>query len=92
MQRYWPKKIQKHQQQRTDNDRPQKIMHVDIDYIYDPDPQRRERNYRLIRWTGLSRLASMPLYLQAFSDPDGNGSGRSGLFPEPLYSNACRPV
>ncbi|MCY3230870.1 poly-beta-1,6-N-acetyl-D-glucosamine N-deacetylase PgaB, partial [Acinetobacter pittii] len=28
----------------TDNNRPQKIMHIDLDYIYDPDPQQQERN------------------------------------------------
>ena len=28
----------------NDNNRPQKIMHVDLDYIYDPDPQQQERN------------------------------------------------
>jgi biofilm PGA synthesis lipoprotein PgaB len=28
----------------SDNDRPQKIMHVDLDYVYDPDPAQQERN------------------------------------------------
>ena len=27
-----------------DNDRPAKVMHVDLDYIYDPDPAQQERN------------------------------------------------
>jgi biofilm PGA synthesis lipoprotein PgaB len=64
----------------TDNDRPQKIMHVDLDYVYDPDPAQQERNLGHL----LDRIAAMgvnAVYLQAFSDPDGNGSADAVYFP-----------
>jgi biofilm PGA synthesis lipoprotein PgaB len=64
----------------SDNDRPQKIMHVDLDYVYDPDPAQQERNLGHL----LDRIAAMgvnAVYLQAFSDPDGNGSADAVYFP-----------
>ena len=64
----------------SDNDRPQKIMHVDLDYVYDPDPAQQERNLGHL----LDRIAAMgvnTVYLQAFSDPDGNGSADAVYFP-----------
>lgn len=63
----------------SDNDRPQKIMHVDLDYVYDPDPEQQERNLghllERITWMGVNTV-----YLQAFSDPDGNGSATAVYF------------
>ncbi len=64
----------------TDNNRPQKIMHVDLDYIYDPDPQQQERNLGNL----LDRINAMgvnTVYLQAFSDADANGSADMVYFP-----------
>lgn len=64
----------------TDNNRPQKIMHIDLDYIYDPDPQQQERNLGHL----LDRINAMgvnTVYLQAFSDPDANGSADMVYFP-----------
>ncbi|WP_242343836.1 poly-beta-1,6-N-acetyl-D-glucosamine N-deacetylase PgaB [Anaeromyxobacter terrae] len=64
----------------SDNDRPQKIMHVDLDYVYDADPAQQERNLSHL----LDRIARMgvnAVYLQAFSDPDGNGSADAVYFP-----------
>lgn len=64
----------------SDNDRPQKIMHVDLDYVYDADPAQQERNLSHL----LDRIASMgvnSVYLQAFADPDGNGSADAVYFP-----------
>jgi biofilm PGA synthesis lipoprotein PgaB len=64
----------------SDNDRPQKIMHVDLDYVYDPDPAQQEKNLGHL----LDRIAVMgvnTVYLQAFSDPDGNGSANAVYFP-----------
>jgi biofilm PGA synthesis lipoprotein PgaB len=64
----------------SDNDRPQKIMHVDLDYVYDPDPAQQERNLGhlldRIGWMGVNTV-----YLQAFSDEDGNGSADAVYFP-----------
>ncbi|MGB8933138.1 MAG: poly-beta-1,6-N-acetyl-D-glucosamine N-deacetylase PgaB [Anaeromyxobacteraceae bacterium] len=64
----------------SDNDRPQKIMHVDLDNVYDADPAQQERNLGQL----LDRIAAMgvnAVYLQAFADPDGNGSADSVYFP-----------
>ena len=64
----------------NDNNRPQKIMHVDLDYIYDPDPEQQERNLGHL----LERINGMgvnTVYLQAFSDPDANGSADMVYFP-----------
>jgi biofilm PGA synthesis lipoprotein PgaB len=64
----------------SDNDRPQKIMHVDLDYVYDADPAQQERNLSHL----LDRIGSLgvnSVYLQAFSDPDGNGSADAVYFP-----------
>ena len=72
--------IQNRQMNLGDNNRPQKIMHVDLDYIYDPDPQQQEKNLGLL----LDRIRAMKvntIYLQAFSDPDANGSADMVYFP-----------
>jgi biofilm PGA synthesis lipoprotein PgaB len=64
----------------SDNDRPQKVMHVDLDYVYDADPAQQERNLGHL----LDRVAAMgvnTVYLQAFADPDGNGSADAVYFP-----------
>jgi biofilm PGA synthesis lipoprotein PgaB len=64
----------------SDNDRAQKIMHVDLDYVYDADPEQQERNLGHL----LDRIAVMgvnTVYLQAFADPDGNGSADAVYFP-----------
>lgn len=67
-------------QNTSDDDRPAKIMHVDLDYIYDPDPTQQEKNLGHL----LDRIAAMgvnTVYLQAFADPDGNGSADAVYFP-----------
>jgi biofilm PGA synthesis lipoprotein PgaB len=64
----------------SDNDRPQKIMHVDLDYVYDADAEQQERNLSQL----IDRIARMgvnSVYLQAFADPDGNGSASAVYFP-----------
>ncbi|WP_242393220.1 poly-beta-1,6-N-acetyl-D-glucosamine N-deacetylase PgaB [Anaeromyxobacter oryzisoli] len=64
----------------SDNDRAQKIMHVDLDYVYDADPAQQERNLGHL----LDRIVAMgvnTVYLQAFADPDGNGSADAVYFP-----------
>lgn len=72
--------IQNRQQNLGDNNRPQKIMHIDLDYIYDKDPIQQERNLGHL----LDRIVAMKVntvYLQAFSDPDANGSADMVYFP-----------
>ena len=64
----------------SDNDRPQKIMHVDLDYVFDADAAQQDRNLGHL----LDRIEKMgvnTVYLQAFSDPDGNGSADAVYFP-----------
>ncbi len=64
----------------SDNDRAQKVMHVDLDYIYDDDPAQQERNLGHM----LDRIQSLnvtTVYLQAFADPDANGSADAVYFP-----------
>jgi len=64
----------------TDNDRPVKAMHIDLDYIFDPDPAQLERNlgHLLDR---ITFLGVNTVYLQAFADPDGDGSADAVYFP-----------
>ena len=72
--------IQSRQMSLGDNNRPQKIMHVDLDYIYDPDEKQQEKNLGHL----LDRIRDMnvnTVYLQAFSDPDANGSADMVYFP-----------
>lgn len=63
-----------------DNGVPAKVMHVDLDYLYDPDPVQQEDNLgRLldrINWMGVNTV-----YLQAYADPDANGAADAVYFP-----------
>ncbi len=61
-------------------DRPLHVVHVDMDYLYDPDPEQTERNVGLL----LDRIQAMrvnTVYLQAFADPDGDGNADALYFP-----------
>jgi biofilm PGA synthesis lipoprotein PgaB len=63
-----------------DDGRPGKIMHVDLDYIYDPDPAQQEQNLgRLL--DRIQALGVNTVYLQAFADPDANGAADAVYFP-----------
>ncbi len=57
-----------------------RAMQVDLDYVYDPDPAQTERNLdalvQRVRDIGPSHV-----WLQAFSDPDGNGAADALYFP-----------
>jgi len=58
----------------------QRIMQVDLDLIYDPDPDQTEKNLGRL----LDRLAELKIgtvYLQAFVDPKGTGDIESVYFP-----------
>lgn len=57
-----------------------RVAHVDIDYIYDPDPAQADRNLGEL----VQRIADMQIstvFLQAFADPDGSGLVKSVYFP-----------
>jgi biofilm PGA synthesis lipoprotein PgaB len=64
----------------TDDDRATKAAHIDLDYIYDPDPQQQEKNLGAL----LERVKTLGIntvYLQAFADPDANGAADYVYFP-----------
>ncbi|WP_410474924.1 poly-beta-1,6-N-acetyl-D-glucosamine N-deacetylase PgaB [Guyparkeria sp. TX1] len=59
---------------------PQRAVHVDLDYVYDPDPSQTNSNLGIL----LDRIKAMEVrtvYLQAFADPDGDGNAAEVYFP-----------
>ena len=59
---------------------PIRAAHVDLDYVYDPDPEQQERNLGQL----LDRVKSLAIshvFLQAFADPDGDGGAQAVYFP-----------
>ena len=63
-----------------DNAPPERVMHVDLDRIYDMSPVLQEEHLDKL----LDRVKSMKVssvYLQAYSDQDGNGAAESVYFP-----------
>ena len=57
-----------------------RIVQADLDLIYDPDPVRQEKNLdKFIE--RLFNLKPNAVYLQAFSDPEGDGNICSVYFP-----------
>ncbi|WP_436859281.1 poly-beta-1,6-N-acetyl-D-glucosamine N-deacetylase PgaB [Citrobacter tructae] len=64
----------------------QRVMHIDLDYVYDTDPQQMERNLDLL----VQRVKDMSIstvYLQAFADSKGDG-----LVREVYFQNRWLPV
>ncbi|WP_294918460.1 poly-beta-1,6-N-acetyl-D-glucosamine N-deacetylase PgaB [Sulfuricurvum sp. PD_MW2] len=64
----------------TDDDRTTKAAHIDIDYIYDPNPAQQEKNLNIL----LERIKTLgvnTVYLQTFADPDANGAADYVYFP-----------
>jgi poly-beta-1,6-N-acetyl-D-glucosamine N-deacetylase len=57
-----------------------RVAHVDMDYIYDEDDEQTTRNLKAL----VERIKSSganTVYLQAFSDPDGDGNADALYFP-----------
>ncbi|MGE8199459.1 MAG: poly-beta-1,6-N-acetyl-D-glucosamine N-deacetylase PgaB, partial [Variovorax sp.] len=57
-----------------------RVMHVDLDYVYDPDPAQQERNLSKL----IDRVAAVrprSVFLQAYADPDGDGVADALYFP-----------
>jgi biofilm PGA synthesis lipoprotein PgaB len=49
-----------------------RVAHVDLDYVYDPDPDRQHQNLsRLLN--RIKALGINTVFLQAYADPDGDG-------------------
>ena len=58
----------------------QRVVHVDIDTVYDPDPEQQYKNISAL-FDRLNQLAVSVVYLQAYADPDGNGTTDALYFP-----------
>ncbi len=57
-----------------------RVAHVDLDYVYDPDPAQMDRNLGLL----VQRIADLRIntvFLQAYADPKGDGLVREMYFP-----------
>jgi biofilm PGA synthesis lipoprotein PgaB len=64
----------------TDDARTTKAAHIDLDYIYDPDPKQQEKNLGDLL-DRIKKLGVNTIYLQAFADPDANGAADYVYFP-----------
>ena len=57
-----------------------RAMHIDLDYVYDPDPVQQEANLSLLLERVLA-VGPSSVFLQAFADPDGDGAADALYFP-----------
>ncbi|NWA06923.1 poly-beta-1,6-N-acetyl-D-glucosamine N-deacetylase PgaB [Pseudomonas gingeri] len=59
---------------------PKRVVHVDLDNVYDADPVRQEINLdKLVQ--RISDIGANTVFLQAFADPEGDGLARELYFP-----------
>ena len=59
---------------------PERVVHVDLDYVFDRDAGQQQRNVdRLLDRIKALRVSTV--YLQAFADPDGNGQADAVYVP-----------
>lgn len=57
-----------------------RALQIDLDYVYDADPAQQARNLdKLIE--RVKQIGPSHVFLQAFADPDGNGSADAMYFP-----------
>lgn len=57
-----------------------RVAHVDLDYVYDPDPAQADRNLgELVQ--RIHDLQINTVFLQAYADPEGDGLVKSVYFP-----------
>ncbi len=57
-----------------------RVAHVDLDYVYDPDPRQMDENLGVL----VQRIKDMRIttvFLQAYADPKGDGTVQSLYFP-----------
>ena len=57
-----------------------RALQVDLDYVYDPDPAQQARNLDLLI-ERVKQIKPSHVFLQAFADPDGNGSADALYYP-----------
>ncbi|MEO8005100.1 MAG: poly-beta-1,6-N-acetyl-D-glucosamine N-deacetylase PgaB [Betaproteobacteria bacterium] len=58
----------------------QRVVHVDLDYVFDTNPVQQQKNIDAL----INRIRALHInavYLQAFSDADGNGQAAALYFP-----------
>ncbi len=63
-----------------ENNEVMRVAHVDLDYVYDADPEQMDRNLGDL----VQRIADMKIttvFLQAYADPTGDGLVKSVYFP-----------
>lgn len=58
---------------------PQRVLHVDLDYVYDKDPIQQENNIGLLL-DRVKKMSVSTVYLQAYSDADGDGNADALYF------------
>lgn len=58
----------------------ERVIHVDLDYVYDPNPAIQEANLSKLL-DRILRLHPTTVYLQAYADPDGDGVADALYFP-----------
>lgn len=57
-----------------------RVMHIDLDYVYDPNPAQQSKNIdQLIQRVYDMRISHV--FLQAYSDPKGDGNIKALYFP-----------
>ena len=61
-------------------ERIQRVIHVDLDYIHDPDRAQTRRNLDALV-ERIRSIGASTVYLQAYSDPDGDGNADALYFP-----------
>ena len=59
---------------------PQRIMQIDLDLLYDDDPKKQQKKMDILI-ERVKEMAINTVYLQAFSDPDGDGNADALYFP-----------
>jgi len=64
----------------TDGAMTTKAMHIDLDYIYDPNPEQLNKNLGELL-ERIKKVNANTVYLQAFADPDANGAANFVYFP-----------
>lgn len=57
-----------------------KAMHIDLDYIYDDNPEQLNKNLEQLL-ERIKKVNANTVYLQAFADPDANGAADLVYFP-----------
>jgi poly-beta-1,6-N-acetyl-D-glucosamine N-deacetylase len=58
----------------------QRVVHVDMDYVYDANPAQLNKNLDALI-ERIHKFGISTVYLQAYSDPDGNGVADALYFP-----------